>query len=860
MSDDKNKGGSKLTLDKPGRLELKKTVETGQVKQNFSHGRSKTVTVEVKRKRTFERGASGKMRAVDKNKSATGATLGPDGLSDAERQKRLQVLAGAAQHEERLRNAREDSNRRGAEAAERREEEKNQKIKAAEDEKLRLEEEAKRAAEEEAERAKAPAKAASKPVKTEEKPRPKGKLTTKSTEAKSDIQKPDVAAAQAQEERARPKVKKPADTKKVAAPQPTRNAKGDQRRRQGKLTISQALDGGGQQRQQSLAAVKRRREKQLQQAQDHRNSNEKIVRDVTVPENITVVDLANRMAERVGDVIKCLMKMGVMATQNQSIDPDTAELVIEEFGHRIIRVAESDVEDILVGEEDNEGDMKSRAPVVTVMGHVDHGKTSLLDALRATDVAAGEAGGITQHIGAYQVEMASGQHITFLDTPGHEAFTQMRMRGASVTDIVVLVVAADDGIQPQTKEAIAHSKAAGVPIIVAINKCDKPEADVNKIKTQLLSEELVPEDMGGDIACVEVSAKARTGLDTLEEIILLQAEMLELKANPDRSAAGAVVEARMEKGRGSVATVLIQRGSISVGDIFVAGSESGRVRALLDDKGRQIKTAGPSMPVEVLGFQGTPSAGDEFAVVKDEATAREIAEYRGRKAKSAQQTVAGRGSLEQLFSQIKAGEIKEMPLVIKTDVQGSLEAIIASLDKMATEEVKVRILHGAVGGVTESDITLAAATGGIVAGFNVRANPQARDMARRDGVDIRYYSVIYDLIDDVKKVLGGMLAPEVRENFLGYAEIREVFNITKAGKIGGCYVTEGQVKRGSRVRLLRDDVVIHEGNLKTLRRFKDDVREVSNGYECGMAFENYEDIKAGDVIECFEIEEVAREL
>ncbi|MDX1737591.1 MAG: translation initiation factor IF-2, partial [Alphaproteobacteria bacterium] len=676
MSDDKNKGGSKLTLDKPGRLELKKTVETGQVKQSFSHGRSKTVTVEVKRKRTFERGASGKMRAVDGSgkpiTSPSGSAIGADGLSAAERDRRLKALAGAAEQEERLRKEREDSERRAREAAERRKEEEELRQKEAEAEKVKAQEEARLEAEM-AEKRKAEEEAAKLLEAEEAQARAeKQSVDRTSKPAAKPAAKP---VAKDDDDDGRAKVKK-AGEKKVQAPQPSRAARGEPRRRQGKLTISQALVAeDGQPRMQSLAAVKRRREKEKMQAQDHRNRNEKISREVVVPESLTVGELANRMAERVGDVIKALMKMGVMATQNQSIDQDTAELVIEEFGHRISRVSEADVEDILIGDEDREEDMAPRAPVVTVMGHVDHGKTSLLDALRATDVAAGEAGGITQHIGAYQVKMASGDTITFLDTPGHEAFTQMRMRGASVTDIVVLVVAADDGIQPQTKEAISHSKAANVPIIVAINKCDKPEANPTRIKTQLLENGLVPEDMGGDIICVEVSAKARTGLDELEENILLQSEILELKANPNRRAEGAVVEARMEKGRGSVATVLIQRGTIKVGDIFVAGAESGRVRALLDDKGRKIKTAGPSMPVEVLGFQGTPSAGDEFAVVDDEATAREIAEYRTRKEKAARQTVSARGSLDQLFSQIKAGEVQEMPIVIKTDVQGSLEAI-----------------------------------------------------------------------------------------------------------------------------------------------------------------------------------------
>ena len=859
MSDSKDNGGNKLTLGKPGRLELKKTVEGGQVRQSFSHGRSKTVTVEVKKKRTFERGESGRMRAVDPNadpiaENGGAQGLSEDGLSATERERRMKALEGAAQEEERRREEMEAAEKRAEEAAEKRKAEEAERKRQEEEDKKRKEdeavaaaeaaEEAKQIAAEAEERKKAEAEAAKKLAAEEA-------ASAKAKADKAETSKP-----------AAPKGKpKGADKKQQQQQQQARSGRGGDRRRQsGKLTINQALDDDGMPRVRSMAAIKRAREKEKMQTQELRARNEKVVRDVTVPEFITVGELANRMAERVGDVIKSLMKMGVMATQNQTIDADTAELVIEEFGHKINRVSEADVEEDLVGEDDREEDLKARAPVVTIMGHVDHGKTSLLDALRQTDVVAGEAGGITQHIGAYQVQLESGDQITFLDTPGHAAFTQMRMRGAHVTDIVVLVVAADDGIQPQTKEAIAHSKAAEVPIIVAINKCDRPEADPNRIRNQLLENELVPEELGGDIMCLEVSAKEKINLDKLEEAILLQAEMLELKANPDRRAEGAIVEAKLEKGRGSVATVLVQRGTVRVGDVFVAGAESGRVRALLNDKGQQLKEAGPAMPVEVLGLQGTPQAGDEFAVVRDEAKAREIAEYRSRKAKEHSQTVAARGTLEQMFSQIQAGEAQEMPIIIKTDVQGSLEAIIASLDKMATDEVKVRVLHGAVGGITESDITLAASTGGVALGFNVRANPQARELARRDGVDIRYYSVIYDLIDDMKKILGGMLAPEIRETFLGYAEIREVFNVTKVGKVGGCYVTEGMVKRGAKVRLLRDDTVIHEGSLKTLRRFKDDVREVQNGYECGMAFENYDDIKKGDVIECFDVEEVAREL
>jgi len=591
-------------------------------------------------------------------------------------------------------------------------------------------------------------------------------------------------------------------------------------------------------------------------------AQEKPVRDVVVPETITVQELANRMAERGGDVIKTLMRMGVMATINQAIDADTAELVVGEFGHRARRVSEADVEIGLRGEVDREEALQPRPPVVTVMGHVDHGKTSLLDALRQTDVVSSEAGGITQHIGAYQVEMHHGGRITFIDTPGHAAFTEMRARGANTTDIVVLVVAADDGVMPQTVEAIRHAQAAQVPIIVAINKCDVPDANPDRVRNELLQHSLVPEQLGGDVQTIEVSAKAKTGLDALEDGILVQAEVLELKANPDRPAEGSVIEAKLERGRGPVATVLVQRGTLHVGDTFVAGSEWGRVRALVNDRGEPIREAGPALPVEVLGLNGTPLAGDDFVVVENEQRAREIAAYRDRKKREAAQVATARGSLEQMFSKIQAGEMKELPIVIKGDVQGSIEAIAGSLEKLGADkkEVGVRVLHNAVGGINESDVTLASATGASIIGFNVRANPQAREMAKRDGVEIRYYSVIYDVIDDIRQVLTGMLAPTLRERFLGNAEIRDVFNITKVGKVAGCYITEGIVKRGAKVRLLRDNVVIHEGTLKTLKRFKEDVREVREGFECGMAFENYDNIQVGDVIEAFEVEEVARQL
>jgi len=628
------------------------------------------------------------------------------------------------------------------------------------------------------------------------------------------------------------------------------------RRRTGKITISQALSEGDS-RQRSLASVRRQREKARMREEQ---PQVKQVRDVVIPDTITVQELANRMAERAADIVKELMKQGIMATVTQTIDAETAELVTMEFGHRVQRVSESDIEDGLTGAPDNEADLKPRPPVVTVMGHVDHGKTSLLDAIRATDVAAGESGGITQHIGAYQIKTGSGNVFTFIDTPGHEAFTEMRSRGAVTTDIVVLVVAADDSVKAQTIEAINHAKAAGCPIIVAVNKCDKPEADPRRVRNDLLQHEIVTEDFGGDILCVDVSAHTGSGLDKLEEAILLQAELLELKANPDRDAEGTVVEAKVERGRGSVATVLVQRGTLRVGDVFVTGAESGRVRALLNDKGKQLKSALPGQPVEVLGLNGTPMAGDQFSVVETESRAREIAEYRSRRNRDKQAAVSARGSVEQMLTAIAAGEAEEMPIVIKTDVHGSLEAIRTALDKLGTEQVKARILTGGVGALSESDISLAAASQAMVIGFNVRAIPQARDLAKRDNVEIRYHSIIYELIDEVKAAMGGLLSPDSQEDFIGYAEIRQVFSVSKSGKVAGCMVTEGIIKRGCKVRLLRDNVVIHEGSLKTLRRFKDEVKEVRESTECGMAFENYSDIQEGDMIECFEITEVARTL
>lgn len=626
--------------------------------------------------------------------------------------------------------------------------------------------------------------------------------------------------------------------------------------------LTRVLDGDTESRGRSLASVKRARQKHFKQHHNEQAESAKIVRDVIIPESMTVGELANRMAVRGADVVKSLMNLGMMVTINQVIDADTAELVCGEFGHTPKRVADSDIEIGLGGTYDDlDKDLLPRAPVVTVMGHVDHGKTSLLDALRSTDVVSGEAGGITQHIGAYQVTMQSGKKITFIDTPGHAAFSEMRARGANATDIVILVVAADDGIMEQTIEAINHAKAANVPMVVAINKMDKPDANSSRVRQELLQHGILLEEFGGEVMAVDVSAKKRMNLEKLEEVILLQAEILELKANPNRSAHGIIIEAEIDKGRGTLATVLVQRGTLKGGDIFVAGQEWGRVKALVNDRAKKISEASPSMPVEVLGFNGVPAAGDEFFVVESEQRAREIAEYRQRRQREKQSIVKTKGGMENIMSRIANGEIREMPIVIKADVQGSLEAITASVAKLGNDEVSTRVLHGAVGGINESDVTLARASGGLIIGFNVRANPQARELARRDGVEIRYYSIIYDVIDDVRGLMSGLLAPTLREKHQGMAEIRSVFSISKvAGKVAGCYVTEGTVKRGAKVRLLRDNVVIHEGDLKSLKRFKDEVKEVKEQFECGMVFENFHDIREGDVVECFEIESIARQL
>jgi len=860
-----------LTLGRSGgRLELRKPVETAQVRQSFSHGRSKTVTVEVRKKRTINPGTPEPARPeaapVVVREASSAATT-------AEPARRTVVLPRALTAEEKAGRARavQEDVRRAAEEARRRADAEADRLRveaerAAADARKRAEEEARRKIEEEEARTRAEQEARKRSEeeaqrrKEEESRREVAERAGKAAAAKvaalAAAGKVSVPIEEEEEPVAAPRRGARPEVKRPAAPV----RRDEMRRRAGKITVTRALTDEEGERVRSLASVRRARERERQRLHHGDQEQVKVVREVVIPETITVQELANRMAERAADVIKSLMRMGVMATINQIVDADTAELIVTEFGHRLRRVSEADVEIGLRGEEDEPEALEPRAPVVTVMGHVDHGKTSLLDALRETDVAGGEAGGITQHIGAYRVGLRSGKQITFIDTPGHQAFTAMRARGANVTDIVVLVVAADDGIMEQTVEAIRHAKAAQVPIIVAINKIDRPDARPDRVRQELLQHELVVEQLGGEVLDVEVSALKKTNLDKLEEAILLQAELLDLKANPNRSAEGVVLEAKLERGRGAVATVLIQRGSLRVGDIFVAGSEWGRVRALLDDRGQNLREAGPSTPVEVLGLNGTPLAGDDFVVAENESRARDIADFRQRRRRDATATSGARGTLEQMFSQIAAGVAKELPVVVKSDVQGSLEAIVGSLEKLSTSEVSIRVLHSAVGGINESDVILAKASEAVIIGFNVRANPQARELARRDTVEIRYYSIIYDLIDDMRKALSGLLAPTLRERLLGNASIREVFNITRVGKVAGCMVTEGSVRRGAKVRLLRDNVVIHEGSLKTLKRFKEEVREVNQGYECGMAFENYQDIQTGDVIECFEVEEVARAL
>ena len=813
----------------------------GNVKQSFSHGRSKNVVVETKRKRIVVPKA-GTSKTTIQTSNKEGAKNLSSGITDTEMERRLKALQAAKAREadevaQREANAKEREQEREQKRLE--QENKQRELKKAEElanEKAAEVEAAKKQAEDQAKRAAIEAK----------------------TATKSD-------APQRREfgEQKGPRPTSPSSRKKDrdGDERSSGRGRGDEGRRSGKLTLSQALDGGERSHQKSMAAMKRKQERARQKALGQTQEREKIVREVQVPEAIIVSELANRMAERSAEVVKSLMKMGMMVTQNQVIDADTAELIIEEFGHKIVRVSDSDVEDAITEIEDKPEDLKPRPPVITIMGHVDHGKTSLLDSIRNAKVVAGEAGGITQHIGAYQVKTKDGTILSFLDTPGHAAFTSMRSRGAQVTDIVVLVVAADDSVMPQTIEAINHAKAAEVPMIVAINKCDKPEANPDNVRTELLQHEVIVEAMSGEVQDVEVSAITGQGLDELLEAIALQAEILELKANSKRAAHGAVIEAQLDVGRGPVATVLVQNGTLNQGDIFVVGEQWGKVRALINDKSERVKGAGPSVPVEVLGLNGTPEAGDVLNVVETEAQAREIAEYRENAAKEKRAAAGAGTSLEQLMAKAKEDEnVTEMPILVKADVQGSAEAIVQAMEKIGNEEVRVRVLHYGVGAITDTDVGLAEASGAPVMGFNVRANASARNSANQKGVEIRYYSIIYDLVDDVKAAASGLLSAEIRENFIGYSQIKEVFKVSGVGKVAGCLVTEGVARRSAGVRLLRDDVVIHEGTLKTLKRFKDEVPEVQSGQECGMAFENYEDIRPNDVIEIFEREEIARKL
>ncbi|SIS88267.1 translation initiation factor IF-2 [Paracoccus saliphilus] len=840
---------------------------SGQVKQSFSHGRTKSVVVETKRKRVMvPKTSAAQAGAGDKAKPSSYAKRGgdpskrPAGISEVEMERRLKALAAA--------KAREADEAAAREAQEKAREQERERRRAEAEEKAREEREREEAlkakAEEEARLARETAE------KAKQKDAPKKAEPAKPAAAPAAGTAPqDQAAVEAAAARAETKGVSSTGPRKSERDRPNRGvadrdsrgkAARDDNRRSGKLSLKQALDGEGG-RQRSMAAMKRKQERARQKAMGQQQRPEKQSREVQLPDAIVVQELANRMAERAADVVKSLMKMGMMVSMNQSIDADTAELVIEEFGHKAVRVSDADVEQVIDMIKDAPDDLRPRPPIITIMGHVDHGKTSLLDAIRKANVVSGEAGGITQHIGAYQVQAESGAVLTFLDTPGHAAFTSMRARGAHVTDIVVLVVAADDAVMPQTIEAINHAKAAKVPMIVAINKVDKPEADPDKVRTSLLHQEVIVEKLSGDVQDVEVSAISGQGLDELLEAIALQAEILELKSNPDRAAQGAVIEAQLDVGRGPVATVLVQNGTLKRGDIFVVGEQWGKVRALIDDQGKRVEEAGPSVPVEVLGLNGTPEAGDVLNVVETEAQAREIADYRTQQAKDKRAAAGAATTLEQLMAKAKADEsVAELPVVVKADVQGSAEAIIQALEKLGNDEVRVRVIHHGVGAITESDITLAEASQTPVIGFNVRANAPARTSANQKGVEIRYYSVIYDLVDDIKAAASGLLSAEVRENFIGYAEIREVFKVTGVGKVAGCLVTEGIARRSAGVRLLRDSVVIHEGTLKTLKRFKDEVKEVQSGQECGMAFENYDDIRQGDVIEIFEREEVERSL
>ncbi len=862
------------------RLELKaKTVETGVVRQTFPHGRSRQVAVEVKRRR----GRPGTRRpteapaakpaepatkptAAETPAAPTRRSVTLKTLTEEERQARLRALAEARRREEEERRRAEEEARRRAEEEERRrrEEEEARRRREEEEARRRAEEEARRRAEEMARRqleeeqrraraagtapaaAPAAAPAVGEGIRAPETARP-GRV-----EVRPETLKKLAREEEEERERRKGKEKRPSLRKgEVKEKKPL------------KLVVSEELAEEEEAEAPPRPTPPPRREKKKKAAPARPT---RVVREVVIPDEITVRDLAERMAVRATEVMKTLMKLGVMASINQTIDADTAELVVTELGHVPKRVSEAAVEEGLEGPPDREEELVPRPPVVTVMGHVDHGKTSLLDALRHTDVAAREAGGITQHIGAYRVDIGRGVPVTFIDTPGHEAFTQMRARGARVTDIVVLVVAADDGVMPQTVEAIRHAQAAGVPLIVAINKIDKPEADPQRVKNDLLNYGVVVEEFGGDVLAVEVSAKERIGLEELVEAIQLQAELLDLKANPNRRALGTILEAKLERGRGPVATVLVQNGTLRVGDVVVAGCHWGRVRAMMDDRGRRVREAGPAMPVEILGLDGVPEPGDRLVAVADEDRAREVADYRRRKRREEEQRrrAAGPGStLEEIFGRLKAGETRELPILLKADVHGSLEAIRGGIEKLVEKkvaEVKPVVIHAGVGAITESDIHLAKASRALIIGFNVRAPAAVRELAKREGVEIRYYAVIYQLLDDVKQMLESLLAPEERETVLGHAEVRQVFSVPKVGRVAGCMVTDGVVRRSARVRVVRDGVVIHDGTIASLRRFKEDVREVREGYECGIGLEGFQDIREGDVLEVYEVQEVARTL
>jgi translation initiation factor IF-2 len=850
-------GEKKLSVTPSKTLSLKgRGVEQGVVRQSFSHGRTKAVVVEKVKSRipTRAKADAAKPATAGKRPAAPKAATAPPTMTTqttpppAAKPTGGMVLRSLTEEEQKARvHALNDA-----------------RLREAEQRKIAEEEAFVRTMREAAERTE---REAAEARKVDEERRRKHDLETKlkaEQEAKKRFgedavltARPSARPALEPDEEDVPRTRRgPGAARPAPAPKPTRS--GAQKNR-GRLTVVTALSAD-EERERSVAAFRRR----VQRLKGHTadEPKEKLVREVIIPETITIQELANRMAERSVDVIKLLMKQGHMAQINDVIDADTAQLLAEELGHTVKRVAESDVEEGLFDVADDPSSLAPRPPVVTVMGHVDHGKTSLLDAIRSTDVAAGEAGGITQHIGAYQVTAPSGNKITFIDTPGHAAFSAMRARGARVTDIVVLVVAADDGVMPQTVEAINHAKAAKVPMIVAINKIDRPDAKPERVRTELLQHEVQVETLGGEVLDVEVSATKKLNIDRLLETIGLQSEILDLKANPNRAAEGTVIEAKLDRGRGPVATVLVQRGTLRGGDLVVAGAEWGRVRALVSDTGMPVEAAGPSTPVEVLGFNGTPEAGDRLAVVQSEARAREVTAYRARQRrdKMAARATGMRGSLEQMMSQLKTAGRKDLALIIKADVQGSLEAVIGAIEKLATDEVGARVIHSGVGGITESDVTLAEASGVPILGFNVRAHKEAREAAERVGIELRYYNVIYDLVDDVKKAMSGLLAPTVRETMLGNATILEIFKVSKVGNVAGCRVTDGVVERGANVRLIRDSVVVHEGKLSQLKRFKDDAREVIAGQECGMAFENYQDMKAGDVIECYRVETVQRTL